>query len=190
MAPFKPGPDLLAGPMGRRGSLGPQTMSLKTEGKPPPPKAPGGVRVEHRIGVQAPAEVIWDIVHDIGRWHEWNPTYPRASGHVRIGEVLTLTLALPGEAEQELKPKVLDWVPNEQLHWRLTLMGGLIKTLRYIEISPVSDAGCIVDNGEIFGGLMGPSLGKRIGRTMRRGFEAMNEALKARAEAEWANRRA
>jgi hypothetical protein len=42
-----------------------------------------------------------------------------------------------------------------------------------------------VDNGEIFGGLMGPSLGKRMGRTVQRGFKAMNEALKARAEETW-----
>ena len=92
MAPFKPGPDLLAGPMGRRGGLGPQTMSLRTEGKPPPPKAPRGVRVEHRIGVQAPADVVWDIVYDLGRWNEWNPTYPQAAGEVRIGNVLTLAV--------------------------------------------------------------------------------------------------
>jgi hypothetical protein len=187
--PMKPGPDLMAGPFGRRGSLGPKTMSLQTEGKPPPPKAPSGLRIEDRVGVQAPAEVIWEIVQDLSRWEEWNPTYVQAAGEVRIGETLTLTLALPGQPEQEIRPKVLDWVPGEQLHWQLSMMGGMIKTLRYIEISPLSEVGCIVDNGEIFGGFMGPSLGKRVGRAVRAGFRAMNEALKARAEAEWARRR-
>ena len=188
MSPYKPGPDLLSKPGGRRGGLGPQTMSLKTEGKPPPPKGPSGFRVEHRIGIQAAPEVIWEIVHDLPRWQEWNPTYPQAAGEVRIGNILMLTLTLPGQPNQQLKPKVLDWVPNEQLHWQLSLMGGLIKTLRYIEITPLSEAGCIVDNGELFGGLMGPSFGRRMGRTVRRGFEAMNEALKDRAEAEWSKR--
>jgi hypothetical protein len=186
--PIKPEPDLLAGPFGRRGSLGPKTMSLQTEGKPPPPKGPTGFRVEDRIGIQAPAEVIWEIVKDIERWHEWNPTYPKAAGQVRIGEVLKLTLALPGQPEQEIRPRVLEWVPNEQLHWQLTMLGGLIRTLRYIEITPLAETGCIVDNGELFSGLMGPSLGKRMGRPIARGFKAMNEALKARAEAEWAKR--
>ena len=158
--------------------------------KPKNKAIPEGIplKVEHRIGIQAPAEVIWEIVFDLGRWHEWNPTYTRADGQVKIGEVLTLTLALPGQSPQVIRPKVLDWVPNEQLHWQLSMMGGLIKTLRYIEISPL-ETGCIVDNGEIFGGFMGPSLGKRMGRTVRRGFQAMNEALKARAEAEWARRK-
>ncbi|MBL8770013.1 MAG: SRPBCC domain-containing protein [Phenylobacterium sp.] len=145
--------------------------------------------MEDRIGIQAPAEVIWDIVYDIDRWHEWNPTYTRAAGAVRIGEILTLTLELPGQAAQEIRPKVLEWVPGEQLHWQLSMMGGMIRTLRYLEISPLHETGCIVDNGEIFGGLMGPSLGKRVGRSVRQGFQAMNQALKARAEQAWLGQR-
>lgn len=187
--PFKPGPDLKAAPFQRKGgALGPQTLDLKTEGKPPPPKGPSGFRIEDRIGIQAPPEVIWEIVHDIGRWGEWNPTYPRGEGEIRIGNVLTFDLQLPGQPKQEIKAKVLEWVPNEQLHWQLSFMGGLIRTMRYIEITPLTEAGCVVDNGEIFGGLMGPSLGRRMRGPVRRGFLAMNEALKARAEAEWAKR--
>jgi hypothetical protein len=185
---FKPG-ELKSQPFGRGGGMGPKTMNLKTEGKPPPPKAPRGYRIEDRIGIQAPAEVIWEIVFDLGRWHEWNPTYPEASGQIRIGDTLDLKLVLPGQPHQQLKAKVLDWVPNEQLHWRLSFLGGLIQTTRYIEIQPLSEAGCIVDNGELFHGLMGKSLGRRMVRPVRQGFKAMNEALKERAEAEWAPRK-
>ena len=188
MAPFKPENNLKAGPFGRGGSLGPKTLNLQTEGRPPPPKPPGGFRVEDRIGIQAPAEVIWEIVQDLDHWSDWNPTYPKAAGQVRIGEVLDVTLALEGQTPQQLKPRVLDWIPNEQLHWEMRMMGGMIKTIRYIEIEALGPENCVVNNGEIFGGLMGPSLGKRVGRSVRRGFKAMNEALKARAEALWAER--
>ena len=186
--PFKPGPNLLAGPFART-ALGPKTVTVEAAGALPPPKPFAGVRVEDRIGVQAPAELIWEIVADLPRWHEWNPTYPRADGQVRIGELISVTLALPGQPPQELKPRILDWVPNEQLHWELKMMGGMIKTMRYIEIQSLGEAASIVDNGEIFGGLMGPSMGKRIGRTVRHGFKAMNEALKERAEKLWQARR-
>lgn len=179
--PYKPGPDLLAGPFAKRTSMGPKIAAPPSA--LPPPKLPGGLRVEDRIGIQAPATAIWDIVHDLPHWSEWNPTYPHAEGQIRIGEVLSVTLALPGQAHQTLKPVVVDWIPNEQLHWRLSMMGGLIRTLRYIEIETLGEANCVVSNGEFFGGLMGPSLGKRVGRDVRRGFRAMNEALKARAEA-------
>lgn len=185
--PIKPGPDLLAGPFAKRTSLGPKIAA--PEGKLPAPKAPKGVRIEDRIGIQAPAEVIWEIVYDLPRWSEWNPTYPHAEGEIRIGQIITAKLALPDQPLQELKPKILDWVPNQQLHWQLSFMGGMIRTLRYIEIETLADQSCVVDNGEIFGGLMGPSLGRRMGRTVQRGFKAMNEALKARAEAHWTAQR-
>jgi hypothetical protein len=133
--------------------------------------------------------VIWEIVYDIGRWGEWNPTYPKVEGNIRIGETLNVILALPGQSTQVIRPKILEWQPPTQLHWQLSLLGGAIKTLRYIEIDVLAEASCVIDNGEIFGGLMGPSLGRRMGRNVHRGFQAMNEALKARAEEIWRNRK-
>ncbi len=143
------------------------------------------VKFEHRIGVQAPASVIWEIIYDLGAWKDWNPLYPRADGQVRIGTELDLTLALPGQAHRTIRPKVLDWVPNEQLHWRLSMLGGLVSNVRYIEIEALGPANCIVSNGEIFGGLLGPSAAKQLARSINRGFADMGEALKTRAEAVW-----
>jgi hypothetical protein len=34
------------------------------------------VKIEHRIGVQAPAEAIWAVIAEIERWGDWNPLYP------------------------------------------------------------------------------------------------------------------
>ncbi|HVI34531.1 SRPBCC domain-containing protein [Phenylobacterium sp.] len=180
---FTPPPQMKAGMFGSRGpAAGPQ---LPGAPKPVKPKGPTGIRIEHRIGVQAPAEVIWDVLYDLERWHEWNPLYPRAVGQIRLGETLDMTLALPGQAERQIQPVVLEWVPNEQLHWRLTLMGGLMKSIRFIEIDALSEAGCIVNNGELFQGLLAKSALRQVGRSVHRGFGQMNEALKARAEAAW-----
>ena len=181
--PIAPPPQLKAGLFARgSGTLKPPKA---TPTGAPPPKAPKGVPVEHRIGIQAPAEVIWGLIHDLASWETWNPIYTKAAGDIRIGSTLEMTLELPGQAAQQIKPVVLEWVPNEQLHWRLSLMGGLVKTLRYIEIEQLAEASCIVSNGEFFAGLMGPSVVKRARGSVRRGFIAMNEALKARAEAQW-----
>ena len=179
--PIAPTPQLKAGLFGRGGGPGPVAPGQPKEA--PKASGPKGLRIEHRVGVQAPAEVIWGVLSDLERWGQWNPLYPKAAGQVRIGETLNLTLALPSQPQRTIQPVVLDWVPNEQLHWRLSAMGGLIKTVRYLEIEQLAEASCIVSNGEIFGGLLGPQTGKQIGRSVYRGFQAMNEALKARAEA-------
>jgi hypothetical protein len=181
--PMQPPPALKAGPFGTRGgmSLGPKPTDMKL----PAPKAPSGLRIEHRVGIQAPAEVIWEVISDLQSWAQWCVLYPKASGDIRIGSVLDITLALPGREPQQIKPTVLEWVPNEQLHLKVRLLGGLVKTIRYFEIETLAETSCIVTNGEILGGLMGPRVGKRMARTIYRAFAEMNDALKARAEALW-----
>ncbi len=143
-------------------------------------------RIEHRIGIAAPAEVIWDILADVPGWESWNPLYPSAGGVVRIGEVLNLTLALPGQTPEAIAPRVLDWVPYEQLHWYSTAGSGLLKALRYIEIEKLDETSCIFSNGELYSGLLGPFVAKRMKRAIRAGFASMGEALKVQAEAAYA----
>ena len=178
--PIPPPPQLKAGLFGR--SAAPRPLKPSATGVPPP-KPPSGVKIEHRVGIQAPAEVIWAVIADLPGWARWNPTYVRATGDIRIGAKLDLTLALPGQAHQQIQPTVLDWVPNEQLHWRVTQLGGLVRAIRYIEIEALAPASCIISNGEIVGGLMGQAIARRRGRSIYRGFVAMSEALKAEAEA-------
>ena len=146
------------------------------------------VKLEHRLGVQAPAEVIWEVLSDLGRWDEWCPLYGAASGTIRIGEVLTMTLKLPGQKPGVIRPVVLDWVPHEQLHWRLSMANGLVRTVRYFEIEKMSEDGAIFSNGEMFGGLLGGFVARQMRTSIRGGFEAMGEALRDRAEALWRER--
>ena len=147
-----------------------------------------GLKLEHRIGIQAPAEVIWESLIDVNGWESWNPLYPRAEGTIRIGNTLNLTLDLPGRAPQEIHPVILDWAPNDHIHWRLSLMGGLVKTIRYLELEALSETGCIFSNGEIFDGWLGGYVAKRYRKTIRAGMAAMGEALQRRAEAAWRDR--
>ena len=144
-----------------------------------------GFRIEHRIGVQAPAEVIWNLIADLPGWSSWNPIYKDASGRIGIGEKLSMTLTLPGEVHRPLQPRVLDWEPNAQLVWRLDLMPWLAHTVRYLEIEVLSDAGCIFANGEFFHGAVGERVGRAKRRAIFQGFSQLGEAVKAIAERRW-----
>jgi hypothetical protein len=140
------------------------------------------VKIEHRVGIQAPAEDIWAVISDIDGWSHWNPIYPRAEGSVRIGAALTLELALADRKPQIIRPVILDWIPNEQIHWRLTALGGLVRTTRYLEIEKLADSACIFANGEVFDGPLGPLAVRSLRGAVRSGFRAMGEAVKARVE--------
>lgn len=142
-------------------------------------------RIEHRIGVQAPAETIWDIVFDVPRWSEWNPLYTQAAGRIGLGQKLELTLALPGESPRHIQPRIVDWEPPAQVVWRLDLVPMLAHSVRYLEIEKLSETGCIFANGEFFHGFLGEQVGKSKRRAIHAGFTALGEALKAHAEAAW-----
>lgn len=143
------------------------------------------IKIEHRIGVRAPADTIWDMIYDVSGWPSWNPLYVRAEGQVRIGARLTLDHGLDVAAPKTIQPTVIDWTPRELLHWKGQRASGLIKTVRFIEIDSLDVASCIVANGELFSGVLVPYALRGRAGAIRRSFEAMNEALKAEAERRW-----
>lgn len=142
-------------------------------------------RIEHRIGVAAPAAAVWPVLAELERWGEWNPVYPRATGTLSIGGELRLTERIGGR-EEEIAPRIVDWVPDSQILWRRKTGKGWVTALRYIELEALSEEGTVFSNGELYEGTFaGRIVGDR--RVRREAFAAMGEALKARAEAAWAS---
>ncbi len=152
----------------------------------PPPRASiftaMSFRLEHRIGVAAPAARIWEVLADLPGWSDWNPLYPAAKGTLRIGEALDLTLAVPDEKPEPLRATVVDWVPDGQLVWSSKFGGGLVRSVRYFEIEALTETGCIFSNGETFSGIGVRFVPGRLRGRIRQGFVQLGEALKARAE--------
>lgn len=136
-------------------------------------------KIEHRIGVPASSHAIWDVLSDLGRWPEWNTLYPEVKGLLRIQQRLTITEAFPGAKPKTIKPLVVDWVPNFQIIWAFNEMGGLIKRIRYIEIEPLTEenTNCVLSNGEIWDGLLGPAIAKAKHKRqqLKAGFEQFNK---------------
>ena len=140
-------------------------------------------RIEHRIGVAASADAIWDLVSDVNRWPEWNPLYPQAQGRIGIGETLKLTEAFPGLPPREIAPVVFDWEPRNQILWRLNGLGS--RVVRYIEIEALTETGCIFANGAFFEGMLGETQAKRRRRAIFEGYESFGETVKRLSEAVW-----
>lgn len=139
-------------------------------------------RAESRIGIQATAERVWEVIADFPSWGAWNPTYPEASGKIGFGETVHWTERFKGRPERKLDLRVLDWTPGTQLVMR-TEEGFMTYRLQYVEIDKLADVGCILAIGCYFKGWFDEGAYKRLGAPAKEGFAAMAEAIKARAEA-------
>lgn len=140
------------------------------------------IRIEHRIGIAATPEKVWDVIADLERWGDWNPLHPEASGHIAIGGRLELAEALDGDPARRLEATIPDWTPEIQLVWNVR-RGFLSRSTRYFELESLTDHSTLLANGEIFDGLLGEDWAAKRRASFRAAFEAINEAIKARAEA-------
>jgi hypothetical protein len=135
------------------------------------------------IEIDAPAEKVWQVLIDFERYPEWNPSITRIGGDKRAGGRLEFEGAMGGSRTMRFRPRVLVYEPNRELRWLGQLfLPGLFDGEHGFEIEPLGEGRSRFRQSERFRGLLVAPIWALIGTDTRRGFEAMNQALKARAE--------
>ncbi len=140
-------------------------------------------RIEHRLGVPAPASVVWGLISDLERWPAWNPLAEEVQGALRIGERLVVRETIPGEGAAVIRPMIVDWEPSTQILWRFTEKAGLVGRLRYLEIEKLTDDACIFSIGEDWSGPLARLTPRTRRRTIREAFKTLADALRSHAMA-------
>ncbi|MBX9588605.1 MAG: SRPBCC domain-containing protein [Hyphomonadaceae bacterium] len=138
--------------------------------------------IHTETGIGAPASRVWDILIATDSWAEWNP-FATASGHFAVGERVYVTLTPPGKGATTFRPTIVKIEPGRELRWRGSLgVAGLFDGEHGFRVVPEDVGRCRFEQFETFTGLLVAPIMWMIGDATRRGFEAMNRALKARAE--------
>lgn len=136
------------------------------------------------IDIQAPAERVWQTLIDFEQYPTWNPLMPRIEGQAVEGQALTVRITPPGGMAMTLKPKVLRVQPAREFRWLGVLaVSGLFNGEHIFELHPNATDGTRFVQREEFTGVLVPLLMPLVRKSTQRGFEAMNLALKQRAEA-------
>ncbi len=136
------------------------------------------------IEIDAPRDVVWSQLADTGRHPDWNPFIRKFKGVLKVGNRIAVTLQPPGGSPMTFKPKILKADPNEELRWLGKLgVKGVFDGEHYFILEERSDGKTLLRHGEVFSGVLVPILFGLLRTKTRMGFEAMNVALKQRAEA-------
>ena len=135
------------------------------------------------IEIEATPERVWEVLTDFAAYPEWNPFIQTIEGQAAPGSNLEVRIAPPGGRAMSFKPTVLEVSPRQELRWLgRVLVPGLFDGEHSLLIEPVDDSRVRFVQAERFTGVLVPWFGKSLEKT-HRGFTAMNEALKRRAEA-------
>jgi len=138
----------------------------------------------------APAERVWDALTTIADYPIWNSFIPHLAGTLAPGERLEVRLEPPGGAAMTFRPTVLAVEPARELRWvGHLLIPGLFDGEHQFEIQPLGPGRVRFVQQERFTGVLVPLFARNLDAHTLPGFNAMNAALKARAEAAVGNQR-
>lgn len=138
--------------------------------------------IETAIDILATPARVWDILTDFSAYGTWNPFIVSASGKPEAGASLELCYRTRTGQSLLVRSKVVVAERERELRWRgRLLLPGLFQGDHLLRLEEHSGT-VHFTHAETFSGLAVGLVRGRLSAT-RRGFEAMNEALKKRAEA-------
>jgi len=118
---------------------------------------------------------------DFASFPEWNPFIRRISGPLEVGARVDVFLAASGARGTRFRPTVKKIVPDRELRFGVNLgIPGLFDAEHIFELESAGPNRVRFVQRALYRGLCVPLFAGRLDRDVRRGFEEMNRALRAR----------
>ncbi|MCB0918474.1 MAG: SRPBCC domain-containing protein [Actinobacteria bacterium] len=135
-----------------------------------------------QIEIDASPDVVWKVLTDLERYHDWNPFIVSSRGELRQGETLVNRMQPPGGRAMTFKPKVTEVDDGAVFEWLGHLgVPGLFDGRHRFELQAAGN-GTLLRQDEYFSGVLVRLMRKNLDGGTTEGFHAMNRALKERAE--------
>jgi hypothetical protein len=142
------------------------------------------MEIRTEITINAKPEQVWKVLTSFEQYAKWNPFVVAIEGKVEEQKVIKVKLQAPGKKAMIFKLRVLVFKKNEHFKWRGNLfIPGLFDGEHNFEIHALENGKSRFLHYERFSGILVPLLRKDLETNVLAGFNAMNKALKEKAEA-------
>ena len=138
--------------------------------------------------INAPAELVWDILIDFDNYHHWNSFCPHIKGKPELGAALHMQVDL-GKGLQTQVEYVTAIEPCHRIVWSMeNKPGDPIHADRTQKITAIDDSSCRYSSFDEFSGEAAAAVVEQLGMEVEAGFNRCASGLKARAETLYAQR--
>jgi hypothetical protein len=132
--------------------------------------------------IDASAEAVWSVLTDLKQFHVWNPFIRDASGTTEVGGTIRVQVRPSLGVPLVFHATVLDREDGRALRWRGHVLAPWLACGDHsFTIEPIGDHRVRFTQHETFSGVLPWLAARLLARETRRGFDAMNHALEARA---------
>ncbi len=140
--------------------------------------------VHTEIEINGTPEQVWEHLAAFQAYPAWNPFIRSVEGAAEPGRRLKVRLQPPGGRGFTFRPTVTKVEKGREVRWLgHLLVSGIFDGEHIFEIHQDKPGVVRFVQREEFRCLLSPVMLRMVGPSTRRGFEAMNRALKVRVEA-------
>ncbi len=134
------------------------------------------------LDINASPEQVWKVLTDRQAYPDWNPFIISSTGELKVGDTITNVLRDTKGSETKFTPKLLTVTPNQELRWIGKVPpGALFDGEHSFRLTALPDGRTRLVQEEKFSGAAVPFTRSMLNKTIKPQFEAMNQALAARA---------
>jgi hypothetical protein len=141
------------------------------------------LEVRTYIDIGASASLVWGILTDFGSYRRWNPFIRAILGEAQVGNSIEITqdqAAFGGTTFRATLTHVRE--PRELRWFGRWAVPGLYSAEHRFAIESLPSGGVRLHNAEQYRGVVVPTVQRRLQQIIEPAFNAMNVALKRRAE--------
>lgn len=146
--------------------------------------------IDKTLDINAPAEVVWEVISDLARYPEWNPFCLECRSTLQPGDPIDMTVKLMAKPQQQ-REWMISCEPGTGFSYRMkpVPLGALSSQRSHTIVATGAATARYRSYFHLQGWMKVVVLGLFRGK-LEQGFAGMTDAIKARAESLWAQRQA
>ncbi|WP_036501295.1 SRPBCC domain-containing protein [Nocardia aobensis] len=139
--------------------------------------------IDDTVEIDAPAEVVWKVLTDLGSYGEWNPFVAECRSTLEPGDPIEMQVRLGSPKPRKQVEYVRTHTPGTEFSYSMKPVPlGILHSLRSHTVTPLDNGRTRYRSHFELGGLLRPVVTLALGKALHSGFGGMTAAVKERAE--------
>ncbi|MET8774699.1 SRPBCC domain-containing protein [Nocardia sp. NPDC004654] len=142
-----------------------------------------GFVIDLAVYIDAPADLVWQVITDLPRYGEWNPFVTECESTLTPGDPIDMLVQVYGSSPRRQREWIRSHTPGRELSYSMKPVPlGALHSLRSHTVTAVSPERTRYESHFELGGWFHPVVAAALGANLRRGFEGMTAGVQRRAE--------
>ncbi|MFI6041357.1 SRPBCC family protein [Nocardia sp. NPDC051321] len=138
--------------------------------------------IDATVDIDAPADLVWQVLTDFPRYGEWNPFVSECSSSLVPGEPIDMLVHL-GARPRRQREFIRSHTPGHELSYAMKPVPlNTLHSLRSHTLTPLDSNRTRYESHFELAGWLHPVVVALLGKHLQRGFAAMTAGVKERAE--------